>query len=323
MATSELKNRSVFFIIVVGTIALLLFLLPLVEPYLEAYVAQTFARTGDQMMAEAAVYLNRTIIKLAKVVMAMVLVVTIVRFVDYLIFRIAFRASDRSEISALLRNVFSIIIYIVAFFVIFQSQFPGVQLAPLFTGSAILGIVVGLALQDTLGNLFAGIALQADQPFSTGDVVVLGTRGSGVIESVSWRGVRIRTFQNKLLVISNSVLGKETIEVAPRDNLNARLVFFSTVYDAEPSNTAETVRNAIRGAENVSDKMTPVVRIKGFGDSGLDWEVKYWLTDYARFNETDALIRELIWTAFKEEKIEFPFPTRVIHVQNGQDTAIG
>ncbi|MBA2379689.1 MAG: mechanosensitive ion channel [Blastocatellia bacterium] len=116
-----------------------------------------------------------------------------------------------------------IVIYIVAFFIIFQSQYPNVQLAPLFTGSTIIGIVVGLALQDTLGNLFAGIALQADQPFQVGDVVSITNQGTGVVESVSWRGVKMRTFQNKLMVISNSVLGRETIEVAPKDNLNARI----------------------------------------------------------------------------------------------------
>ena len=57
-------------------------------------------------------------------------------------------------------------------------------------------------------------------------------KGTGVVENVSWRGVKIRTFQNKMVVISNAVLGKEAIEVAPRDNLNARLVFFNTLYSA-------------------------------------------------------------------------------------------
>ena len=146
----------------------------------------------------------------------MALVISIVRFVGYLDLETALRSSGQSEISSLVKTVISIIIYIVAFFIIFQSQYPHVQLAPLFTGSTILGIVVGLALQDTLGNLFAGIALQADQPFQVGDVVSITNRGTGVVESVSWRGVKIRTFQNKLLVMSNAVMGKETIEVAPQ-----------------------------------------------------------------------------------------------------------
>ncbi|HSI89148.1 MAG TPA: mechanosensitive ion channel family protein, partial [Pyrinomonadaceae bacterium] len=188
-------------------------------------------------------------------------------------------------------------------------------LTALFTGSTIVGIVVGLALQDTLGNLFAGIALQADQPFQVGDVVAITNQGTGKVESVSWRGVKIRTFQNKLLIISNAVLGKETIEVAPRENLNARLVFFNTLYSNSPTKTIQVVREAVRQVENVSQKMRPIVRIRNLADSGIDWEVKYWCEDYAKHNETDALIRQRIWYVFGREGIDFAFPTRTLHIE--------
>ena len=179
------------------------------------------------MMATTYVSLIEHLFRLLKIVFAMALVIAIVRFFAYLIF--GRRGEGKREISTLLRTVLSIGIYIIAFAIIFQAQYPGINLGSIFAGSAIFGIVVGLALQDTLGNLFAGIALQADQPFQIGDVVNITNRGIGVIEGVTWRGVKIRTFQNKLLLISNSVLGKEPIEVAPKGNLNARLVNFSTL----------------------------------------------------------------------------------------------
>src|SRR5512144_1912233 len=109
-----------------------------------------------------------------------------------------------------------------------------------------LGVVVVLAVRENLRNLFGGIAMQADQPFQVGDVVSITNRGTGVVESVSWRGVKIRTFQNKLLIISNAVLAKETIEVAPKGNLNARIVFFNTEYVHSPSRTIQLVREAVR-----------------------------------------------------------------------------
>ena len=314
MPVAELKKKAIFFLLLAGLLSLALVLLPLVSPYLETNISSVFG-SNDSMMGETAVTIFRNILRMIKVIFWMTLIVSIVRFLDFLIFRAALRSSAQNEISSLLRNVFSIIIYIVAFFVVFQSQYPTIELAPLFTGSAILGIVVGLALQDTLGNLFAGIALQADQPFQVGDVISLSNRGTGVIESVSWRGVRIRTFQNKLLVISNSVLGKESMEVAPKDNLNARLVNFSTVYSTSPANTASIVRDAMRQSENVSQKMRPVVRIRNFGDSGIDWEVKYWLDDYSLHNDTDALVRERIWYAFQREQIDFPFPMRIVRME--------
>jgi CRP-like cAMP-binding protein len=123
-------------------------------------------------------------------------------------------------------------------------------------------------------------------------------------------------------VISNAVLGKETIEVAPRGNLNARLVYFNTLYANSPAKTAQTVRDAVRLVDNVSQKIRPVVRIRNLGDNGIDWEVKYWIDDYVRYNDTDADIRQRIWYAFQREKIEFAYPTRTIHVETKpQETA--
>ncbi len=328
MPSSELYRRSLFFLIFAGIITLVLILLPFIEGAVQEYVLSHFgiavASDGQvvstdgnapTMMTTTLIGLVLNLIHIFKIVLWMALVISVVRFIAYLVLKTALRSSSQSEISSLLKTVISIIVYIVAFFVIFQSQYPGVQLAPLFTGSTIIGIVVGLALQDTLGNLFAGIALQADQPFQVGDVVSFTNKAAGVIEAVSWRGVKIRTFQNKLLVISNSVLGKELIEVAPKDNLNARLVFFNTLYTNSPAKTTQVIRDAVRQVENVSAKIRPVVRIRNFGDSGIDWEVKYWADDYKRFNDTDALIRERIWYAFSREDLHFAFPTRTVYMQ--------
>ena len=115
------------------------------------------------------------------------------------------------------------------------------------------------------------------------------------------------------------MLAKESIEVASKDNLNARIVYFNTVYSASPAHTAHIVREAVRHAENVSPKMRPVVRIHNLGESSIDWEVKYWPENYARHNDTDALLRRNIWYAFQREKIHFAFPTRSVYMEQAVD----
>ena len=97
------------------------------------------------------------------------------------------------------------------------------------------------------------------------------------------------------MLVANSTAAKEAIEVAPRDNLNARIVTFSTIYTDSPAKTIHVVREAVRDADNVSEKITPIVRIRGLGDSSIDWEIKYWLDDYAKYNDTDALVRQRVW----------------------------
>jgi len=330
MAAADFYKKAFYFLVVAGSITLILILLTFAEEWGHGYliahfpfdldvrghlVPRTVGTEVPDMMMATGISLVENILRIIKIVLWMVLVITVIRMLTSLIFETLLRNSSQAEIASLAKTVLSIIIYIVAFFIIFQSQYPEIQLAPLFTGSAILGIVVGLALQDTLGNLFAGIALQADQPFLVGDVVYISNRGTGIVESVSWRGVKIRTFQNKLLVIANAVLGKETIEVAPQSNLNARLVNFTSVYTTSPAKIAQIVREAIRQVENVSQKIRPVVRIRNLGESGVEWEVKYWPETYAQYNDTDAVIRQRIWYAFQREGLHFAYPTRTIQVE--------
>ena len=315
MNVSGLQKRFLIFIILAVTIFLALILVSFIEPTLRQYVESIFNST-DVQIRETAVNLYDNLIPIVKILLWMILVVAFVRFLNVLIFS-TILSSSQYEVSNLLRNVISIVIFIVAFFILLQTQYSTAyeKLTPIFTGSTIIAVVLGLALQDTLGNLFAGLAMQADQPFQVGDVLSIPTKGIGVVEDISWRGVKIRTFQNKLLIISNSVLGKEAIEVAPRENLNARIVFFNTLYANSPANTVQVVREAVRQVENVSQKIRPIVRVRNLGDNGIEWEVKYWTEDYAKHNETDALIRQRIWYVFQRENIEFAYPTRTIHVE--------
>jgi small-conductance mechanosensitive channel len=315
MANLTIRKGFILFLLAVAFILIVLTLVNFLEQPLRDY----FFGAADTGMKQKAATSFDNILKLSKVVLQMLLVIVIVRTLMEIVFAPLFRASVGYEASSLIRNSLSIIIYIIFFVFIFKNQYPDVDLGAVFTTSAIFGVIIGLALQDTLGNLFAGISLQADKPFQVGDVIAISGKGTGVVESVTWRGVKIRTFSNHIVLISNSVLGKDAIEVCPKNNLNARLVFFNTLYTNSPAKTAHIVREAVRDADNVSQKIMPIVRIRNLGDNGIDWEVKYWLTDYAKYNDTDALVRQRIWYAFKRTGIDFAYPTRTLYIEKEGD----
>lgn len=312
------KQSAVALIISLVVIAAMVFL-RFVEPAINSSIS-TFIDAASANPAMATIQTNfaksviSNLFNVVRILLWFALVVVIVRLLNTLVFSLALKNARSYELSGLISSVINIIIYIVSFFLIFQTQFPDVNISAIFTTSTIIAVVIGLALQDTLGNLFSGFAIQADQPFQIGDVVTIPNKGMGVIESISWRGVKLRTFQNKLLVISNSVLGKEAIEVAPRDNLNARIVHFNTIYSNSPAKTTKVINEAVRQVENVSPKKRPVVRIRNFGNDSLEWEIKYWAEDYTRFNDTDAAIRQNIWYAFQRENLQFAFPTRTVYM---------
>jgi small-conductance mechanosensitive channel/CRP-like cAMP-binding protein len=245
------------------------------------------------------------------------------RALNAALFDFVFRLRRHYEAPTLVRNIFTLLAFTILFVITFRFVYPAYDLGALFTTSAIFGVIIGLALQDTLGNFFAGISLHADRPFQVGDVIVVGTqKHTGVVESITWRAIKIRTFQNHIVLVANSTAAKEAIEVAPRDNLNARIVTFSTIYTDSPAKTIHVVREGVRDADNVSDKITPIVRIRGLGDSSIDWEIKYWLDDYAKYNDTDALVRQRVWYTLRRSGLTFAFPTRTLYLERSAPRAV-
>ncbi|MDQ3685920.1 MAG: mechanosensitive ion channel family protein [Acidobacteriota bacterium] len=252
-------------------------------------------------------------IKLTFVAFAFSVAFILVRLLGELVFFL-FRKRKGYEAPSLMRDIFSLVAYVITFAVILRAFFPDLSFGALLSGSALLGIILGLALQDTLGNLFAGISLHADKPFQVGDVITVG-KWTGVVDSITWRAVKLRTFQNHIILVSNSSIAKESIEVCPRGNANARLVFFGALYTDSPVKVIHVVREAVRDVDNVLRYMKPIVRIRNLGDSSVDYEVKYWLSDYARYNDTDALVRQRIWYSFRRAGLHFAFPTRTLHIE--------
>jgi small-conductance mechanosensitive channel/CRP-like cAMP-binding protein len=307
------NNRRILFVVTAAIVLLLLYLVVSFDAQIHLLLAERMGGLASRA---------DTVVNVIRLVLLGILAYLLVRVVNSLIFGLIYRMRSGYEAPTLVRNIFSIIAFTALFLLIFSAIFEGVNLGALFTTSAIFGVILGLALQDTLGNFFAGISLQADRPFQIGDVITVGAQHhSGVVEEITWRAVKIRTFQNHVVLISNSTAAREPIEVCPRDNLNARLVFFNTLYSDSPAKTIHVVREAVREADNVSDKITPVVRIRNLGESGVDYEVKYWLTDYAKYNDTDALVRQRIWYAFRRAGLSFAFPTRTLFVERMARTA--
>lgn len=314
MNRSTSKNKLILFVVTAALTVIALSLVIRFDPRLREILQSKMG--GPASRAD-------TVVNVLLLVLWGLLAYLVVRALNNLIFGLVFRLRKGFEAPTLVRNIFSIVVFTALFLLIFSWIFEEVNLGALFTTSAIFGVILGLALQDTLGNFFAGISLQADRPFQVGDVITVGAqKHTGVVEEITWRAVKIRTFQNHIIEINNTSAAKEPLEVCPRNNLNARLIFFNTLYTDSPAKTIHVVREAVREADNVSQMITPIVRIRNLGDNGVDYEVKYWLEDYAKYNDTDALVRQRIWYAFRRAGLNFAYPTRTLHVERFRKISI-
>ncbi|MGZ5433349.1 MAG: cyclic nucleotide-binding domain-containing protein, partial [Thermoanaerobaculia bacterium] len=177
----------------------------------------------------------------------------------------------------------------------------------------VLAAVLGLAMQETLGNLFAGIALHLEDSFTEGDVIRAGEH-IGVVESMRWRGTRLRTFNNNIVIVPNSVLARVNLEIFPRNNLNARLLQISIDKNVAPAIVLDVLSQAASHVDGVSTQIPAFARVAALGDTSVTYDIKYHMVDYSQRDRIDADIRKAVWYALRRNDISIPYPIRT-HVR--------
>jgi CRP-like cAMP-binding protein len=175
--------------------------------------------------------------------------------------------------------------------------------------STVVSVIIGLALQDTLGNFFAGLSLHIEQPFHILDAIRIHDM-IGKVEAVTWRTTSIRTNNNTVILLPNSKVAREEVEIYPLNNLNRRVLRIPAPYSIPPERVIPLVRETVRTIANVAPEKIPIVRIADFADSSITYEILYWVKDYMWTPDIDAKIREHVWYVFSRNQIEIPFPTR-------------
>lgn len=181
----------------------------------------------------------------------------------------------------------------------------------LLTTSAVGAVVVGFALQDTLGNLFAGLAIQIDKPFRVGQWIALGDR-EGQVQEVTWRATKVRTKNGQLLIIPNSVIAKEPVLNFSEPTVPTLIeVEVGASYDTPPNEVKRAIHEAIANAPLVMTAPEPQVLIKGFGDSAVDYLAQFWIEDYAIDRYAVDQVKANIWYEFRRRNIEIPWPIQI------------
>lgn len=236
------------------------------------------------------------------------LALVIARVLDYLFFDIAFQLRRNVVAPALLRQLVALVIFGVGVALVVKRYYPDVNLGAVLTTSAILTAVIGLALQDTLGNLFAGLALHLERTVQVGDMVHSGEK-IGTVEELSWRAIKLRTMEGNLLLVPNSVAGRERLEVFRRPGPPiARFLHVGLEYDATPGNVREVLLEAMRNLPGVASFPEPAVYLKSFDGYAVTYEVRYWLEDYAQFLQLDSSARERVWYALERAGLKIAYP---------------
>lgn len=215
----------------------------------------------------------------------------------------------------LLRDIVRWAVAVIILFILLKVML-NVDLSPIFFTSAAVTLVIGLALQNLLSNLFSGITLNMERPFKRGDWVMAGSQ-TGEVVNTTWRATRIKTLDGDFVIIPNSTISQEQIiNYHAPSKLHARHLKVGASYEVPPNKVKDVMVKAALETDGVLKKHVPVVWLKDFGDFSITYEIKFWIDNYKRYNEIEDEMQTRIWYAFRRNGIQIPFPIRNIYMRS-------
>ena len=226
------------------------------------------------------------------------------------------RSEDISpSLKVLLGNALQAILYGVALFAGLRAV--GVDLTGLAVLSGAIGVGLGFGLQKVVSNLVSGVIILLDKSIKPGDVISLGET-FGWVSTLGARYASVTTRDGKEYLIPNEDLITGQVVNWSHSNEFVRLdVFFGTAYGDDPHKVRKIAIEAASSVNRVLTTRPPVCHITGFGDSSVDYILRFWITDpTGGLTNIRGNVYLALWDAFQEHGISIPFPQREVRVLN-------
>lgn len=211
--------------------------------------------------------------------------IVFVKISRILLFEYLFLGHMKEGVPVLIVNLFTLLLS-VGVVGWFATELFGIRLTPLLATSAIFSLVLGLALQDTLGNLFAGVALQLDKPYEIGDWIEVmqgGQKWIGRVQEITWRATMLEGLFDELLIIPNRAMSSAEIANFSAKNLPIwRSQTFRMPYSADIASAKKVLLDAVLTADGVRKNPEPLVLITEATESWLLFRCSYSIDDYGQ-----------------------------------------
>lgn len=218
----------------------------------------------------------------------------------------------------ILRDIFEGALFIASLLIVLRSA--GMDPTSLLTTSALLTAIIGLSMQDTLGNLFAGLSLQAERPFEVGDWIHYEPlQKTGRVIEISWRATKLRTQEQVDIVIPNGQLARSAIVNYSKPSTLLRRSVYVTVPNDVPTHVVHDVLlSAITTVPGVMTEPPPTVVTSAFQQQGTEHWIRFFITELESRDMIDGRVRDRAWYALSRAGV--PITTSVYRVQLTQDT---
>jgi small-conductance mechanosensitive channel len=226
------------------------------------------------------------------------------------------------------RGVAATISMLVNYFIIALGFFiavsaAGFELSQFALIAGALGVGIGFGLQNIVNNFVSGLVLIFERPVQIGDTVQLGEL-RGQVRRIGIRASVVRTFEGAEVIVPNgNLISSEVINWTLSDRTRRAEVFVGVKYGTDPKSVLELLVRAARSHEEVLEFPEPRALFRGFGESSLDFSVRFWTAGAEDWLRISSDVTVAINDALKEAGIEIPFPQRDLHVRSLHPEARG
>ncbi len=239
------------------------------------------------------------------------------------IFRIAFAFSvewflslrKHETLPKITRDFVLIAAYAVIIFIVLRTR-GGVNLVGLITTSAVLTAVIGLAAQNTLGNLFAGISLQFEKPYGIGDWIQYG-ENTGQVVGIGWAATRLRTFEDEIVFVPNMDIAKSVLKNFSRPSRrHVMKIDIGLDYGAPPNAVRKVLLEALGDEPQVLNDPPPQIRVVDYADFAVKYQLRFVYDDFGTSPIVRSAVMNRLWYALRRNRISIPYPVRDVRLHH-------
>lgn len=294
-----------------------------------AWIWVTLSITGlaDQtqsLLDSAAITIGETRLSIWLVIQTVVILASLLTFARLISGSTAATIRRNEDISPSMQvlaiKFLQVALFGTAFFM--GLRIVGVDLTGLAVLSGAIGVGLGFGLQKVVSNLVSGIIILLDKSIKPGDVISLGDT-FGWINSLGARYVSVVTRDGKEYLIPNEDLITGQVVNWSHSNEFVRLdIYFGTAYGDDPHKVRDIAIKAAKSVDRVLSFKAPVCHIVGFGDSSVDYILRFWIRDpTGGLTNIRGNVYLALWDAFREHGVSIPFPQREVKVLEGSELA--
>jgi small-conductance mechanosensitive channel/CRP-like cAMP-binding protein len=240
----------------------------------------------------------------------------IVALVNRYVWDLYFEKKRQITIPHFLREVVGGVIFLVALLLVLSYGYHAeAQLKGLLAGSGVVAIIVGFAGQNLFAGIIGGISIQINRPYKVGDWLQVGERFAEVKE-INWRSTRLCTNDDIYLDIpNNEMVSHQIVNLHYPTELHAMRIRVGIDYNVPPNRVKEALGRAAQSAKNVVPNPPVKVFLVDFGEHSVIYEIKFYMGNHSRINETNDAVRTNVWYELKRRGITIPFPIRRLQVE--------